>query len=139
MLCKNSHKYNVYLVFYKDMPKVAFNDICNKQRIFQHPVIDLNMELLVQIFNNFKQQTIFAKRSIIDVSQVLSSSLTTFLRFSTFFTYNKRTRSRFFGTVTPTTQLGFYLFKVNDRNTKNTRTSREICLKLTVRKSERCQ
>ena len=34
--------------------KVAFNDIYNKQRIFQHPVIDLNMEFLVKILNDFK-------------------------------------------------------------------------------------
>ena len=120
-------------------PKVAFNDIYNKQRIFQHLVIDFNMELLVKIVNNFKQQTIFAKRSILHVSQVVSSPLTTFLRFSMFFTNNKRTISRFFGTVTPTTQLGFYLFKVNDRNTENTTARCEMCLKIIVRTLERRQ
>ena len=50
--------------------KVASNDIYNKQKIFHHTVIDLNMELLVKIVNNFKQGTIFAKRSILDVSKV---------------------------------------------------------------------
>ena len=35
--------------------KVAFNNIYNKQRIFQHTVIDLNMELLVKIANDFKE------------------------------------------------------------------------------------
>ena len=33
---------------------------------------------------------------------------------------NKRTTSRFFGSVTLATQLGFYLFKVNNNNNKNT-------------------
>ena len=33
----------------------AFNDTYNKQRIFQHPVIDLNTEFLVKIVNGFKQ------------------------------------------------------------------------------------
>ena len=39
----------------KTCHKVAFNDIYNKQRIFQHPVTDLNMEVLVKIVNDFKQ------------------------------------------------------------------------------------
>ena len=42
----------------------------------QHTAIDLKMELLVKIVNDFKLQTNFAKRSILDVSQVLSSPLT---------------------------------------------------------------
>ena len=62
-----------------------------------------------------------------------------FLRFSTFSRNNKITISRFFGTLTPTTQLGFYLFKVNDRDIKNTRARCEICLKITVRTPERRQ
>ena len=61
--------------------KVAFNNIYNKQGIFQHPVIDLNMKLLVKIVNDLKQESIFAKRSILDVSQVLSLPLTTFFTF----------------------------------------------------------
>ena len=85
------------------------------------------MELLVKIVNKFKQKTIFVKGSILDVSQVLSSPLTTF------FTNNKRIISRFFGTVIPTTPLGLYLFKVNDRNIKNTRARCEMCLKIIVR------
>ena len=35
--------------------KVAFDNIYNKQRLFQLPVIDLNMELLVKFVNDFKQ------------------------------------------------------------------------------------
>ena len=34
--------------------KVGFNDIYNKQKVFQHHVIDLNMTLLVKIVNDFK-------------------------------------------------------------------------------------
>ena len=41
--------------------------------------------------------------------------------------------------VTPTTQLGFYLFKVNNRNTKNIIARCEVCLKIIVRTPERCQ
>ena len=38
MFCKNSHKYNVYLgCSAKICHEVAFNEIYNKQRIFQHP------------------------------------------------------------------------------------------------------
>ena len=59
----------------KKICKVAFNDIYNKQRIFQDPVIDFNLELLVKIV---KQKTVFAKGSILDVSQVLSLPWTTF-------------------------------------------------------------
>ena len=45
--------------------------------------------------------------------------------------------SWFFGTVTPTTQLGFNLFKVNDfRNNKNTRVRCEMCLKIIFRTPE---
>ena len=38
-----------------------------------------------------------------------------------------------------TTQPGFYLFKVNNRDIKNTRVRCEICLKLTVRSPEQRQ
>ena len=62
-----------------------------------------------------------------------------FLRFSTFFTNNKRTISRFFGTMTPSTQPAFHLFKVNARNTKNTKARCEMCLKIIVRTPERSQ
>ena len=55
------------------------------------------------------------------------------------FTNNKRAISWFFGTVTPTTQPKFYLFKVNNRNTKNNRVRCELCLKLTVMTLERRQ
>ena len=43
----------------------------------QNRIIDLKMELLVKIVNNFKLKTIFAKSLILDVPQVLSSPLTT--------------------------------------------------------------
>ena len=39
--------------------------------------------------------------------------------------------------MTPTTQLGFYLFKVNDKNTKNTRARCEMRFKILVRTPER--
>ena len=74
----------------------------------RHPVIDLKMELLVKIVNEFKLYTSFAKRSTLDVPQVLSSPLTTI--YQMFFTNNKRAMSRFFGAVTLTNQPGFYLF-----------------------------
>ena len=63
------------------------------------------MELPVKIVNDFKLQFIFAKRSVLDVLQVLSSLLTTINQ--TLFTKNKRAILRFFGTFTLTTQLGF--------------------------------
>ena len=44
----------------------------------------------------------------------------------------KRAISRFFGTVALSTQPGFYLFKVINRNTKNTGAGCELRLKLTV-------
>ena len=85
-------------------------------RKFQHKVIDLKTELLVKIANDFELQTTVAKRSILDVSLVLSSPLTT--KNQTFLTNNKRAISRFFGTVALPTQPGLHLFKVNNRNTK---------------------
>ena len=63
------------------------------------------MEHLVKIVIDFKLQTIYANRSILDVPQVLSSPLTTINQM--FFTNNKRAISRFFGTVSLTTQPGF--------------------------------
>ena len=42
-----------------------------------------------------------------------------FYFFLHFFTNNNRTLSRFFATVFLTAQLGFYLFKGNNRNTEN--------------------
>ena len=93
------------------------------------------MELLVKIITEFKLQTIFTKISILDASQVLSLPLTTINQ--TFFTNSKRAISRFFGTMTLTAKPGFYLFKVNNRNTKNNRTKCEMRLNLTVRTPER--
>ena len=49
------------------------------------------------------------------------------------FFYEQQKSSRFFGTVFLTTQPEFYMFKVNNRNTKNTRARCQICLKLTLR------
>ena len=82
----------------------------------QQLVKDLKMELFVNIIINFKLQTIFAKRSILDVPNVLSLPLTTTNQM--FFTNNKNAISALFGTVTLTTQPRFYPFKVNRRNTK---------------------
>ena len=61
------------------------------------------------------------------------------LQWQTFLTINKRGISWFFGTVTVTTQPGFYLFEVNNKSDKNTRARCEMCLKLTVRAPERHQ
>ena len=80
---------------------------------------------------DFKPQTIFAKRSTLDVSQVLSLPLTTINQM--FLINIRRAISWLFGSVTLTSQPGFYLFKVNNMNSKNTRTKREMCLKLTVK------
>ena len=102
-----------------------------------HPVIDLKVKLLVKIVVNFEMQTIFSKRPILNVSQLLSTPLTTINE--TFFMKNKRATSQFFGTVTLTTQSGFYLLKFNKRNTENTRARCEMCLKLTVKTPERRQ
>ena len=44
-----------------------------------------------------------------------------------------------FGTVALTTQPGFSLFQVNNRNTKNTRARYEMCVKLTVMTPEQRQ
>ena len=52
-------------------------DLKKYRRQTHYRVIDLKMELLVDIVNDFKLETIFAKISILDVSQVLSLSLTT--------------------------------------------------------------
>ena len=54
------------------------NENLKKYRMqVQHFVIDPKMELFVKIVNDFKLYTIFAKRSILDVSQALSSPLAT--------------------------------------------------------------
>ena len=50
-----SHKYTCTRCSTKICYKVAFNDIYNKQIIFQHPVINFNMEIFVKIVNDFKQ------------------------------------------------------------------------------------
>ena len=106
-------------------------------RHIQHSTIDLKLELPLKIVNNFKLLTIFVERSILGVSQVLSSPLTTINQASLRTT--KELYHGFFGTLTLTTQPGFYLLKENNRNTKNPRVRREMYLKLTVRTSERRQ
>ena len=70
-------------------------------RHIQHPVTDLKMELLVINVNDFKLSITFAKSSISDLSQVLSSPLATINQ--VFLTTNKRATSWFFGTVSLTT------------------------------------
>ena len=44
-----------------------------------------------------------------------------------------------FGTIAFTTQPGFCLFQVSNRNTKNTKARCEIYVKLTIMKPERRQ
>ena len=63
------------------------------------------MELLVKIVIDFKRQTIFIKRSISDVSRVLSSPLATTNQ--TFSTNNKTATSQSFGMVPLTTKPDF--------------------------------
>ena len=101
------------------------------------PRIDLKMELLLKIFNDFKLYANFAKSYILDVSLVLSSPLTTINQ--TFLSNNKIAISRFSRRVALTTHPGFYLFKVNNRKTKNNGTRREMSLKLTGKTPERHQ
>ena len=71
------------------------------------------------------------------MSQVLNSPMTTLNQ--TFLTNNKRALSRFFGTVALTSQPRFYLYRFNQRKTRNTGARSEMCLKLTVKVSERRQ
>ena len=56
-----------------------------------------------------------------------------------FFMKSEKTVMRFFETVTLTTLPGFYLFKVNNKNTKNIGAGCEMCLKLTIKKPEQRQ
>ena len=56
-----------------------------------------------------------------------------------FLAKDKAAISRFFGTVVLTTQPVFYLFQLNNRNTKNTKARCEMCLQVTVRIPERPQ
>ena len=93
-------------------------------------VIDLKMELLIKIVNDFKLYTNFAKSPSLDVPQILGPSLTIINQM--FLTNNKKSSIMVFGTVAFTTQLGFCLFQVNNRNTKNTRARCEMCVKLTI-------
>ena len=101
------------------------------------PRIDLKMELLLKIFNDFKLYANFAKSYILDVPLVLSSPLTTINQ--TFLSNNKIAISRFSRRVALTTHPGFYLFKVSNRKTKNNGTRREMSLKLTGKTPERHQ
>ena len=95
--------------------------------VLQQPLIDLKMEHLIKIVNNFKQQAIFTKSSISGVSRILSSPLAAINQ--TFLTSNKTAISLFSGMVALTTQSGFCLFKVIKGNSENTRVRREMCLK----------
>ena len=44
-----------------------------------------------------------------------------------------------FGTIAFTTPPGFYLFQVNNRNTRNTRAKCKMCVKVTIMTPERRQ
>ena len=83
-----------------------------------------------------RPETIFAKRSILDVSQISSSPLTTLLTFFYVFYEQQKNYITAFGTVALIIQLRCYLFKVNNRIT---RARREMCLKIIVRTPERRQ
>ena len=94
------------------------------------------MELLIKIVNDFKLYTNFGKSPSLDVPQILGPSLTIINQM--FLTNNKKSSIMVFGTVAFTTQLGFCLFQVNNRNTKNTRARCEMCVKLTIMTPEPC-
>ena len=72
----------------------------------QHPLTDLKMELFAKLLTALNCKLFSRKSTILDVSKVLSSSLSTINQ--TFLTKNKRVISRFFGTVALTTWPRFY-------------------------------
>ena len=94
------------------------------------------MEPLVKIVNDFKHETIFVKGSISDVSQVLSSPLTTFFMFFYVFYEQQKNYITVFGTVTATCQLRILPIRIYDRNIKNTRARCEMCLNTIIRTPE---
>ena len=71
------------------------------------------------------------------MSQVLSLPLTTF--FLPFFYIYYEQQKNYITVFWNSTQLGFYLLKVNDKKTKTTRARYEMCLKIIVRTPERRQ
>ena len=95
-----------------------------------------NVRRRKKVYNKSKSEEIPKDHfsAILEVSQVLSSSLTTINQM--FLTNNKRALSRFCGTVALTTEPRFYLLKVKNRNIKNTRASCEMFLELTERAPE---
>ena len=101
------------------------------QRQTEHPVIDPKMEILVKILN--ETVNYFCKK--IHFRCVTGSEFASTIN-QTFYTNKNRAILRFFEMVTLTTQPGFYLYKVNNRNTKNTSARCEMCSKLTVRTPE---
>ena len=125
---------DVQLIFRRNKRSILNVNLKKYPKQTKHPVIDLKIELFVSIVIEFKLQTVFTKRSILDLSQVLNSSLTTINQ--TFFTNNKRTISQFFGMVNLTSQSGFYMFKFTRRNTENTLARFQMCLKLIIRTPE---
>ena len=73
----HSHPYSIH--YHSDSPHsdpiLLIPCIDHIPRQIQHPVIDLKKGLLVKIVKDFKLQTIFIKRSILIVPQLLSSPL----------------------------------------------------------------
>ena len=71
------------LIFFKMLGEITRSilnvNLKKDPRQIQHPTKDFKIELLVKIVIDFKLQTIFAKKSILDVSKVLSSPLITIL------------------------------------------------------------
>ena len=101
----------------------------------------LKWSFLSKLLTTLNCKLFLRKSTILDVSQVPSSptiNTTTILVTinQIILRNNKRAISRFFGTIALTNKPRFYLFKINNRNTKNIRPRCEICLELTVSTTE---
>ena len=103
----------------------------------QHPVIDLNMELLVKTLNDLTVNYFYKKIHFRCVTG--SEFASDYNKSNVFYEHQNKGYFAVFWNSETYYQPGFYLFKVNNRNTKSTRAGCEMCLKLTVRTPERRQ
>ena len=124
--------------------KATFNDIHSKQTIFKvnNKVPRNSAKICPKLTKTSKWHDrhccgipVVKQTFVCRVNFSLSWKLTTVNQM--FLTNNNRAISRFLGTVALTNWPRFSLFKVNYRNTKNTRAGCEISLKLTLRTPER--
>ena len=97
-------------------------------RQIQHTYQIWKWSFLSKLLTTVNCKLFLQKRVILDVSQVLSSPLTTSMLFA-----NNKTYITVFWNGGSYYLPRFYEFKVNNRNTKNTRASCEMCLELSVR------